>query len=279
MECHHCGGDHRIGAAVCSLSSRPRPARDKRQTIKRIGLFGGAVIALLLIGALVQREFTSQRIVFHGDSLTYGVSASWGSSYPEQTIGMLGSGFRARNLGVSAQQMRVMVSNAKNEIDPLITASTRKLCVWGGTNDLAFGGASGQDVYRAIVQYCVDRKAAGWRVVVIGMLPRGGEETSLGFELNRRFVNQQLRNDFTRFTSFPNIRTGAPYADALIDLGSDREIGHAGQERNPTYFSDQIHLTNAGYAIVAQYAKNALSLAPSAPIMSPISKPEAANLR
>ena len=41
-------------------------------------------------------------------------------------------------------------------------------------------------------------------------------------------------------------------ADALADMGADATIGPAGAEMNTTYFdTDRVHMTNAGYAVVA----------------------------
>ena len=169
--------------------------------------------------------------------------------------------FSATNLGVSGQTMTQMITTGTSNVDPLFGNNTRRMIGWGGTNDLAIGGDSAATLYANIVTYANARKAAGWKVILIGILPRGAG-AGASFETRRTTVNASLRADFATPTAFTNIYTGAAYADYFIDLEGDADIGQSGDELNPTFYTDEIHLTNAGYAIVAGYAKNALSFFP-----------------
>lgn len=52
--------------------------------------------------------------------------------------------------------------------------------------------------------------------------------------------------------------TGASYADYLADVASDPTI--IANYGNATYFADGVHFTSAGYALIATYARQAISL-------------------
>lgn len=152
-----------------------------------------------------------------------------------------------------------MVANAPTTVDVLYNRVSGKqiVFIWGGTNDMAIGGANSTTIYNAIKAYATARKGVGWQVVILSMLPR---QTSPSWETTRQAVNTSLRADFTTPTADPNIWTGGGYGDVLIDVGSDATIGAPGAQMNTTYYPDQIHLTNAGYAIVGAYAKTAALL-------------------
>lgn len=200
-------------------------------------------------------------MVFHGDSLTFGVGSTGGLNYPAQTIALMPPYFSATNLGVSGQTITQMITTGVNNVDPLFGNNFRRMIGWGGTNDLAIGGDSAATLYANMVTYATARKAAGWKVILIGILPRGAGAGG-SFETRRTSVNASLRADFSSATAFTNIRTGAAYADYFIDIEGDADLGQSGDELNPTFYTDEIHLTNAGYAIIAAYALNALSFFP-----------------
>lgn len=147
-------------------------------------------------------------------------------------------------------------------IDAQRSSRTRHLAAWGGTNDIALSGASGATVYGRIVTYGTARKSAGWPVVIIlGILPR---QTGGAFETARASVNASLRADFPTATAFANVYTGSPgYGDIFIDVEGDADIGQDGDQNNTAFFDpDTIHLKNAGYAKIATYVFQALSLIP-----------------
>lgn len=158
-----------------------------------------------------------------------------------------------------------MITRAASVIDPYYSAADRKtmLIAWGGTNDIALGGASAATTYARIVTYGTARKAAGWRVIILSILPRSAAGTPATFEADRQTVNAALLADFPTATAHTNITSGGAYADYLINIGADTTIGEAGDELNTTYYTaDKVHLKNAGYAIVADYVKKAIQLFP-----------------
>ncbi len=197
-------------------------------------------------------------VVFDGNSLTQGLGASSGVSsdpptgtiYPAVCLGYLGAEWTARNFGVSAQTTPAMDALAATQTDPLYSASNTWNVVvgWEITNDLFFG-ASAADAYANFVIYCQARKAVGWRVPAVTVLPRNETGTPAGFEADRQTVNANIRANWRSF------------AHSLADIASDSRIGPAGSETNPTYYSDLVHLNDAGYAIVAQYVAAAIQSA------------------
>ncbi len=114
------------------------------------------------------------------------------------------------------------------------------------TNDLFFG-ASAATAYANYVTLCGLARARGFKIVAMTCLPRSNVGTPGSFEADRQTVNTSIRNNY------------ASFADALADVGADTTIGDAGDELNLTYYqSDKVHMTDAGYDIVAEYVKVAI---------------------
>jgi hypothetical protein len=71
-------------------------------------------------------------------------------------------------------------------------------------------------------------------------------------------VNSQLRTDFGVSSTKTRIFLPSPsttYADIFVDVAANSIIGDSGDEANFTYYSDLVHLTNAGYGLIATDAK------------------------
>lgn len=140
------------------------------------------------------------------------------------------------NTGVDSRQLGTMVTQAAQVVDPLYSATTTKnVCViWGGSNDFALGNASVATVYARLQTYCADRRARGWKVVVVTMLPR----TNL--EVQRVQFNSLVRSNW------------ATFADGIADVALDSRIGDFGDNTDLTYYApDQIHLNATGYGVAA----------------------------
>lgn len=199
---------------------------------------------------------TKPQIVFDGDSLTLGTCATGGLNYPNQTVTLLGgsSSYDSTNLGVSSRTIATMLANASANVDSLYSSdrTDNYVAIWGGTNDLYFG-ASDTTTYNNIVSYAQGRRTAGFKVIVYTILPRSAGSPPAEFETYRQSINTSLRANW------------ASYADGLADVASDSRLGDSGDELNATYYCDQVHLTNTGYGIVANYAAAAINQ-----IISPI---------
>lgn len=187
-------------------------------------------------------------VLFDGDSLTYGLESTGGQTYPAQCMALLPAAIDSTNFGIPSQLLATMLANAPSKIDPYFDLRRPKqvVVIWGGTNDLSIGTAEAT-VYSNTVAYCQARQAAGFKVVVLTTLPRTGNTVG-NFETLRQSLNTSIRSNW------------ATFADALADVGNDPTIGQAGDTANLTYYyTDGIHLINAGYAIVAAAVASALT--------------------
>lgn len=187
----------------------------------------------------------TKQIVFDGNSLTVGYGASLSFDYPSQMLIILNDGsWTGQNFGVSSQTTTDMIEDAVETIDALYNAQYDEnvLIAWEITNDLYFG-ATKEDAYSRFVKYCKLRRAAGWKVFVITVLPRTGGSPPEDFEESRAYCNTKLRNNWRKF------------ADGIIDLAGDIRYSDA---TDTEHFPDNTHLSNDGYGTVAAYAASVL---------------------
>ena len=187
-------------------------------------------------------------VVFGGCSLVADTGLDDADGMPAQVMALLPKGLEGLNLGVPGQTTQMMQADATAQVDP--EARGRRdpvLVVWEGTNDLMYGTDPPYDVaaaYRHLAAYCRARQAAGYRVVLLTVLPREG---SAPFEAARTALNARLRSGWRGF------------ADGLADVAADEAVGRAGAEFDEAYYRDTVHLTPAGYRVVAGYVAEAVS--------------------
>lgn len=188
-------------------------------------------------------------IKFDGNSMTYGVGSTTDNDYPSQTVKTLGRTVTWYNYGVSSRTIPTAITDATgaNGLDYVAGGVNQKNIVvyWDGTNDL-YGGANATTTYNNLVTYLNARKAKGETLIVLTCLPRSGGGTPGGFEAERQSYNTLIRND----------GTGVGYT--VVDVAADSRIGDAGDSDDTTYYGDKVHMTDAGYAIVAGMVKTAL---------------------
>jgi lysophospholipase L1-like esterase len=193
--------------------------------------------------------FSQSRIVFDGDSLTFGTGIIGGETYPSQVISLLGGANPTNNFGVSGQGIAAMISDGVSQIDSLYNAANGRDTVvyWGGTNDIAFSSGQATATYNNIVAYGTARRAAGWRTYVLTLLPRSDAGVQGSFETDRQTVNSSIRTNW------------ATFADGLIDVAADSRIGDAGDQTDTRYYNtDLVHLNNAGARVVAELVAAAI---------------------
>ena len=133
------------------------------------------------------------------------------------------------NGSVDGRTTSQMITSAPTITDPLIVPGLNNILVgWEGVNDTS---------YAHLVTYYTARKAAGWKVIAVSVLPHllsPGEPARLA-------LNDSMRTDYTQ------------YADALADVGGDPVIGTPTNYYNgSTYSYDGTHPTAAGLAIIAK---------------------------
>lgn len=218
-------------------------------------------LLLLAVGAAVpvstralDRTPEQRKVVFDGNSLTSGIAGmSPADTYPAQCTRLLGSDWQSVNAGAGGLSTFEMLRRAPTEIDApnrrTTPGSVDVLVVWEGSNDLAQNSATVDAAFTRLVDYARARRAAGWRVVMVTVLPRLAGPT---FERDRQALNARLREGWRA------------WADALADVAADPEIGAAGSAENRKYYLDGTHLNAAGDARVARVVRDALVRLPSA---------------
>jgi hypothetical protein len=196
---------------------------------------------------------TPSQLICDGNSMTIGHpyeevgSLDPTAPYPTQLQVLLGASWLVRNDGVDAQDIDSMAADAATQIDPLYDGGLihNVVACWEGTNEIYYSD-DGAVAATKIADYCAARQAAGFKVIVLTVLPRSNAGTPGDFETQRGICNAAIRADW------------ATYADALADVAADSRIGDAGDETNATYYGDLVHLTKAGYAIIADIVETAL---------------------
>jgi len=174
-----------------------------------------------------------------GDSLTLG---SLETSYPAQLSLLYTPREFVTNYGISGQKISDMITNSPAKLDGHCAYWNKNiLVVWAGTNDLA-ASVPAATVYANIVAYCSARRSAGYKVVILTILPRG---TFVGaLETARLAVNTNITTNW------------ATFADAVVDVASNEYLDDC---TDTTYFNaDKVHLIEAGNAVVAGLVKTAV---------------------
>ena len=180
-------------------------------------------------------------IVFDGDSITAGTTTT-GYDYPHMVaVALRGLGYTVdyANLGVSSQTLANMESDAAEQVDALYDAGDTHNTVvcWGGINDI-YNDASAATVESRLSTYCSNRQAAGWKVVVLTIIPAAS--VTEGKETIRQAVNVWIRANYGDF------------AESLRDIASDALFDTLDDVTNTTYYQgDGIHPTRIGNAYIA----------------------------
>ena len=192
---------------------------------------------------------SSTSLVTDGDSLTYGLH---GTPY----IGLLSlnqTWTTKTNTGIPSIVPQGNFSLAPINVDPFYAraASQNADLIWTGTN----GSTTSTFVnanYQWIVGYCQARRQQGWKVFVLTMISRTGQDSG------KNLLNALLRQNWPQF------------ADGLVDVAANPNIGADGASANGTYFfTDGIHLLTAGDTIVAGIASNAVNAYYGNTVVSP----------
>ena len=196
---------------------------------------------------------TDKQVIFDGNSH---LVMQWSKQVRGTEYGLVVSGWNTENFGVSGQTTVQMSADAASQIDPLYDAGLEKniLIAFEVTNDMQFNGFA--TAYSNYVSYCQARRAAGWTVIATQIMTRISLGNTDGvsqqqYDLNTDAINVNFRNN------------GATFAEAFVaappetfvyrsDYASDAEYSTAmaALRTNTTYFfTDQLHLTDAGYGL------------------------------
>jgi hypothetical protein len=159
-----------------------------------------------------------------------------------------GSGRTKQNFAVGGQTTADMTADAAAQID-LQVAANKVLVVWEIRNHL-YTGATLQQAKDAIRGYCLARKSAGWRRILLlnCSVTTGGfaiNNTGLGtYEAALVDCNNWLAANYRDF------------ADGLLDT---REIAGLQNPADTSAFYDGIHLSTQGYEYLVPAINAALT--------------------
>jgi len=200
-----------------------------------------------------QLGFAKPQLHAIGDSITNGagVAAPWSSllslvrqpAYTVTNWGITGVGLQALN---GSEPNRV-AERCQTNSGPALAL------VLAGTNDFQLGnGTTATAVMGSLMGEVQVLKQAGCKVFVGTMISRGGNDMS--------GTNYDAQKDAYDGLILSSAKTGG--ADGVIDFAADPRLGADGANANSTYFqSDTIHPTQAGQALLAAAASNALNYA------------------
>jgi lysophospholipase L1-like esterase len=182
------------------------------------------------------------RVMFDGDSLTAGSCAK--TPYPTRLMAAWPRSIPWKNIAIGGETLQEMLKNAPQTVDPFYSAGEWRnvVVLWAGTNDIALWNHSNAQIFRELEQYALGRRAQGFTVVVLTLLPRSDVAVQAvpDFEARRLELNQMIRSRWEEF------------ADLMIDVGADSRVGQAGDEQDRTYYTvDRVHLNDNGQQLVA----------------------------
>lgn len=171
------------------------------------------------------------------------------------------------NVAISGDTTPQRTTAAPTVVDPRFNslATINVVVIWEIINDMNTGGSNAAQAYANYQTYGNARKAANPTMkVVFGDL-------MANVAVPNTTVNALLAADFTVATSSPFVWLAGPgvtYGDMLIKFSI---VTHLTDYTNTTYFyTDEVHLVNAGYVVVAAAVQTALGiLATPAPSFQP----------
>ena len=193
--------------------------------------------------------FSPAVVVWDGGSIIAGHAADPGYEFPTQTLSLVPRVCRSYVSFTPRATIADMLAEAPAEVDARYRpAADLNLCVvLAGGGDF-HDGASAASVFAALKRYCSQRRAAGFRVVVLTVLPASDPET---FEATRLAYDGMVRASWNTF------------ADGLADIAADPRIGDTGDNLDRQFYGpDALHPNNAGNAVMAAVAAPVLQAQP-----------------
>ena len=196
-----------------------------------------------------------------GDSITYGrgVTTPWPSllSLVNQPA------YSLSNWGVMSVTMQAITGSDPNRVATRCQSSSGPTValVSAGTNDFGAGsGASASQVLSYLAGEVQTLKQAGCRVFVGTMLSRGGNDASgaTSFDADKDAYDALILGQWTTLG-----------ADGVLDFAAIPQLGADGAFAGSFFQNDQTHPTQAGQALLAAAASNALNYAFGYSTLSP----------
>jgi lysophospholipase L1-like esterase len=199
---------------------------------------------------------SAQGIIFAvGDSITLGATAT--ESYFPKVQRAQASDLRLHNsnLAVNAAYLSNSGSAATNMtditttyVDPVFTGQKGVAVVFGGSNDMFLGGVTGAVAFARLQTVCglIRSSHPNVKIVAVTPLPR---QNNAPFETARQAMRTLINGGDSSY-------------DFVADWGGNATMAsNAAASTNATYYTDQIHPTNAGQIIGASVVGPAVALA------------------
>ena len=182
--------------------------------------------------------FSPGVLVWDGGSIAGGFGGGPGMGFSGQTMRLIPHPCVSYESPAKHACIADMLSEAATQVDARYDPyGDQDVCVvMAGGGDIS-NGREPAGIYDDLVRYCLGRRAAGFRVVVVTLLPRC---FPLHFETDRQRLNGLIRNGWTAF------------ADGLADVAADARIGDSGDNFDRRYYvRDAVHPNAAGYGVMA----------------------------
>ncbi len=196
-----------------------------------------------------------------GDSITYGLGVS--TPWPSMLSLTNQPAYTVSNWGVVGTTIQAIDGSEPNRVATKCQSSAGPTVaiVFAGTNDFGSGfGASGSQVFSYLLGEVQLLKQAGCRVFVGTMISRGGNDASgsTSFDVDKDAYDGLILQQARTFG-----------ADGIVDFGAIPQLGADGAFAGSYFQSDQTHPTQAGQALLATAASNALNYAFGYSLLNP----------
>ena len=194
----------------------------------------------------------SAQVVCEGDSISAGYNGTLyddrDESWPILLANSLGPSVLVRNLSISSAHFDAtadggtaslaITEQSPDKTDPLLDSAyfasgKQLLVIWAGTNDLFYkSGVDGdaEAVHTRLQTYCNARTTAGWKVLVVGPIPRG--PFSAGQDTELAAFNDLIALNYTS------------YANGFVDMLAQNWTPSGSYATN--YLVDEIHPNATG---------------------------------
>jgi lysophospholipase L1-like esterase len=198
---------------------------------------------------------TTLNVICAGNSLTVGyrLDSPATQAYPAQLQPLInGTTFNDGVNGITTEQMEPLISS---DIKPRYDSLKKNIVIaWEIGNDIFWNGATAKAAYDSFVVYCNAVTASGFKVYAVTLPYRNnyylgypitpGGDDSTSYTAKIKSVNSMLRSKWPTFAS------------GLIDVAANRNL----KAYSSTYYIfDHVHLSAAGYTIVASLAADKLN--------------------
>ena len=185
-----------------------------------------------------------------GDSITYGFNTS--TPWPSLLTLTNQPAYTITDWGITGITLAAIDGSEPNRaaLQCHSSAGAGLALIMAGTNDFSLLNVPASNVLQSLLGEVQTMKTAGCRVFVGTMISRTGNDPG----------GRTLDSDKNAYNSLILSQARAGGADGVIDFAANPLMGADGANTNATYFQpDHVHPTQAGQALLAAAASNALN--------------------